>query len=409
MDIFTIVTGRISLPDPGLTAFFVYFSLLLLTFLSIAKVKEKGALLDFNETQQLKGLAVLLVVLGHLEIYVLEKPNYIPHTAPWGLAVFAVLSGYGLERSHHMRRSNLSQFTKRRINRLFIPYWIAALFFIILDYYILSKTYSLKFIIRTLLGINFDVPMNPLYGGIRWFITFILFYYCVFFLSTCFQNKITRILFLFAVPTVVCFLDPLYKVLGFVPDAQNRFYDLFCLFPHKYYNPWRNFFLLFPCGCVLGMSYESIMKACGKIPKTWWKLILLTVLSVCACIFVSEITEYLISCYKIFKTIILYKLIVSIFVNIKWIFIVLSVILMFSFLRSFSLYSRFLYLLGLLSYEIFLLHSSFVNKYDFVFHRMPPKYAFFIFLMVICCLSYGLKKGSSYVARTVSFFSHKKP
>ena len=97
-----------------------------------------------------------------------------------GLAVFLFLSGYGLTRSHMLRKLSLLQFITRRINRVMLPYWITTVLFLILNYVLLSETYSLRLIALTTVGLNFD-RATQLLDYVRWFIPLILFFYVVFF------------------------------------------------------------------------------------------------------------------------------------------------------------------------------------------------------------------------------------
>ena len=74
----------------------IFLVLALLIILSVRKKVTR--FLDVNQTNQAKGIAILLNVIGHLWVHVVSnKPALI-----WSgeaLSLFLILSGYGLSRS----------------------------------------------------------------------------------------------------------------------------------------------------------------------------------------------------------------------------------------------------------------------------------------------------------------------
>jgi hypothetical protein len=78
MDIFANhIVDRISLTNPGTTAFFIYSIILAAIFLSISKAPKKQEFLNFSQTEQLRGIAILLIILGHLKTNVLARNDYL--------------------------------------------------------------------------------------------------------------------------------------------------------------------------------------------------------------------------------------------------------------------------------------------------------------------------------------------
>ncbi len=209
----THIANRIPLADPKATVLFIYCIILAALFLSIARSPQKQEFLDLSQTQQLRGIAILLIMIGHLNSNVLVTNAYIPL---WinncGVYLFLFLSGFGLMRSQQLKNHTLAQFIKRRVNRVFMPYWITTLLFLLLDYFLLSETYPLKLITLTALGINFHLKLQLL-DYARWFITLILFFYFLFYLATRFKKLAIQLLVLTVVPIIVCYLNYFFEII----------------------------------------------------------------------------------------------------------------------------------------------------------------------------------------------------
>ena len=384
MDIFANhIVDRISLTNPGTTAFFIYSIILAAIFLSISKAPKKQEFLNFSQTEQLRGIAILLIILGHLKTNVLARNDYLSfYFGDCGVSLFLFLSGYGLMRSHQAKNATLSHFIKRRVNRVFIPYWITTLLFLLLDYYLLSETYPLKLIILTVLGLNFNLKLQLLDYG-RWFITFILFFYLLFYLATRFKQIGAQMLILIAVPIAMCYLNYFFQII--TPYNPPR--QLTHLSPALGgWNPWHLFLLLFPAGFLAGAYIEKLKRVFPAPERFQWNGLPLAVLFLSLFLFIGR-TTVTHSFYGIFYT--------SLIINLSRICLALFVIFIFAFFSSFNIQFRILSLLGFLSYELYLLHDAFMVKYDFMLFRLPVKYSFPLFLLVISILAYALRRVAS--------------
>lgn len=141
---------------------------------------------------ELKGLAILLVVLYHSGGVVAW--NNTIH-GELGVDLFVVLSGIGLAYS----RSNLGwkAFVTKRILRLFPAYWFALTLFLFGGVYILNRTYTKFDIILHYLGIQtffgdvYAVSINDAF----WFITLILLLYFLFLILRPLLVRPDRLLF----------------------------------------------------------------------------------------------------------------------------------------------------------------------------------------------------------------------
>ena len=132
--------SKLSIPDPVLNNLII---LCLLLGMSALRLKKSGSgFLDRIQTGQLKGLAIVLVVLGHLRVHVSEHPA--PTYASYAVALFLFLSGFGLTMSSLKKKLGVREFFVRRLSRVMVPYWMITLIILIADYLILGRTYSLR-------------------------------------------------------------------------------------------------------------------------------------------------------------------------------------------------------------------------------------------------------------------------
>lgn len=384
------IANRIPLSDPKLTAFCVYFLLLLIVLLSTSRTKTNQHFLDLTQTVQLRGIAILLIMIGHLGSNVLVRNSFIPAPllSTCGLYMFFFLSGYGLMRSHQAQNYNLSHFIKRRVNRVFIPYWITTALFLLLDYFVLAEQYPFKLIALTTLGINFHLKIQLL-DYARWFITLILFFYCVFFIATRFKRLTIQMLTLLGVPITVCLLNYFFE---FVTPYDPR-EGFSSIDPARGgWNPWHSFILPFPVGVLVAACTERLQKALYSPDKFQWKGLFLGLLFFGFFLLTTGVYAKG-SLFNIMYT--------ALLKNISFTLLSLSVILIFMFCSSCNLYYRIFHMFGSLSYELFLLHDAFMVKHDFILFRLPVKYSFFIFLIIICLLAYALKKSSQHISQKI--------
>lgn len=136
------------------------------------KVSGRLSVLD-----ELKGLAILLVVLYHAG-GVLVWQNHLH--GDLGVDVFVILSGVGLALSH--RSEPPAAFMRRRLVRIMPAYWIALTTYWALNSHFLQKEYTALNLILHYLGIHgwfgdsYAMSINDSF----WFITLIITLYLIF-------------------------------------------------------------------------------------------------------------------------------------------------------------------------------------------------------------------------------------
>ncbi len=155
----------------------LFFALILLTL----RKSEPTAFLSPAQSLQLRGFVSMLVVIGHLWTHVTrEHALLVSHGET--VFLFLFLSGLGLTMSFRKGHTDDGWFAKRRLVRVMVPYWIITAVLLPLDWFLLGRGYSAGELLMTLAGINTTTRLNHIDYG-RWYVTFLLIWYGLFFLS----------------------------------------------------------------------------------------------------------------------------------------------------------------------------------------------------------------------------------
>lgn len=128
-------------------------------------------ILNFEQTQYLKGIAILIIILCHTIGQAKETVIATP-LGGIGVGMFLFMSGYGLQES--FKKNKLSGFWRKKILRIFIPY---TLFISIKSIFLDNFSFS-----NYLLDIFF---IHTSY----WYIGYLIRWYIFFWLSSLFNEK----------------------------------------------------------------------------------------------------------------------------------------------------------------------------------------------------------------------------
>jgi len=318
---------KLNAQNPNLTNTIIIFVLLCIILIFISRDK-KIFILDRSQTQQLKGLAILFIILGHLWVHVTQSKVSFVFSGD-GVTLFFLLSGFGLTVSYKSKIPNFKKYVTKRITRVMIPYWIATIIIFILDYAFLKRIYSPNNIALTFLGVNINETTQYI-DYVRWFISILLLWYALFFFIFLINVRKIIIIVLFTIAALLYIFD--YYITKF------GWYQIYA----------------FPVGCLLGLYYDFIYKTYNRHIRLFTALSLFTI--VLMLIFKAYLKQEIVG------------LIPSIsfrFVNeIASILLCFSVIFIGAYLGVKRFASRFLYHTGNISYELFLLHGAFLVKYN---------------------------------------------
>lgn len=343
---------------------YIFISILIIgIILTFRKKGTEG--LSINLTQELKGFAILTIVFAHIGYYLVSDTQFLfPLTIAAGVGVnlFLFLSGYGLATSAVSKNISIWQFYRHRLPKLYVPMWLTVLFFLILDFFVLSKTYNPVSIGQSFLGL---FPRADLFLDINsplWYFTFIIFYYLLFPIVFYRKQPWLSGIFLFIVSYLVILWNPtflnqvihLYKlhviafplgvfIAGIVFKYKDNLKEI--LEKTEYLKTFKK--IMYWCFIGLLIWIISYTAYHSNIGKSYW----------------LEQTTSLITCGAI---------------------IILFLISKFE--------NRLLYLLGIYSYEIYLIHWPIMSRFDIFYRFLPAWLATLAYLGLFITISWFIQK-----------------
>lgn len=323
----------------------VLFALFLIAALFVLiRRKKENSVLPLSTTQELKGLAILAVIFVHVGYFLASDHQFLfPFSIFGGVGVdlFLLLSGFGLVSSALKREESTGDFYKRKLRGLFVPMWIVLGVLMLL---------AGRFILPAFFGIFLTADIYKDLNSPLWYFTLILFYYIFF--PLVFSKKRTwfSALVLYVIPYFIVQQDPalLSSVIGL----------------------YKVHLIAFPLGVLAGgVLFE---KKLWVLP-TWIRWVLIS----CAVALVAYLSVHSGILESPLKT--------------ELISIVMTLCIIFAFVFK-KIEFGALSILGLYSYEIYLIHWPIMYHYDFLFSWLPAGVATFAYLGVFIALGMGLKK-----------------
>ena len=315
------------------------------------------------KTQELKGLAILMVLFGHIGYFLFPGTNFLwPLSVDAGVGVnmFLILSAYGLcaswEKLSGSFLARLRSFYRKRFLGIFPELWVILCAFFLLDLVLLNRSYELFYIIRSFLGFYPSADLTKDVNSPLWYITPILFYYIVF-----------PLLYVKKFPFVSAILVALVGLfLTRLPLPVNQ--DVLKLYKLHY--------LAFPLGILLYGVLTHALRLINSMGPNKVRLVI-KILSANALIGVALYTSIESGVgqgiYREQLT---------------------SLITAFSFILAFTLINiqfRLLALIGNLSYEIYLLHWPILSRFDLLYIRFNGYIATIFYLLIFMILGWLLK------------------
>lgn len=150
--------------------------------LTLRRKREEG-IFPPSVTEKLKGLGILMVVFAHIGLFLVSDRAFLyplSIVSGVGVDIFLFLSGYGLTVSAMQKPLPILQYYRRRLSKLYAPFWLALAAILAADYAILGKTYPLSEVLHAVVGY---FPQADLWHNINsplWYFSFILFFYLIF-------------------------------------------------------------------------------------------------------------------------------------------------------------------------------------------------------------------------------------
>jgi peptidoglycan/LPS O-acetylase OafA/YrhL len=331
-------------------AYFIWFGILvasILIFLRKENVKPDSRTI----TMQIKGVAIMLVIFGHLSRTAGVNNSFINLLGAQGVVLFLIISGYGLFKAYNRKGIGIS-YWKKRISTVLIPYSVVTAIFICIDMVFLDKQYSLSYILKNIIGFNSENRFD----GTMWYIQFIAIWYIIFGLGFYFKKlKDFRLVLLFIVAAMF------YMQLDRKPFSM-------------YYYQCAVHAFWFPLGVLIGRYSDSLK----KFIEHRLRLVAGIVVSFVFVAFMYDKIGYNNNIY------IMYNFVVS--------FIFVSIIFIGA---SFHIHSRMLDFIGNISYQLYLFEGLFIYNYNII-RQDRPFISFMYYFGVIFFLSISFKRAMKY-------------
>jgi len=272
----------------------------------------------------------------------------------YGVAIFLFISGFGIT-SSYIKKGIKNRWLFKHYLRIWLPYILITVVWLIMDHFLLHLHHGKNEILLSIIPFPIDDSWQVVDFNM-WFIPFLLFQYFVFFFvfKTKLLSNMTKLCLFAGIISVVSYFHNIY-LLRSIPTPTTQ---------------WpMNYVLYFPIGIFIGMYYKQISFMISKL-KT--KSVVFMIVS----FMLIALTQ-------------------SKFLNDSafWggVFFILIVFL----LNSLGYFSRFLYWIGLISFEVYLVHGPLMYRYDFILYKGPIYLTFPIYFSVILFLAFLLRYVSS--------------
>ncbi len=335
----------------------IFIALFVLCLLfSLRRKTTEG--LSLSVTQDLKGFAILAIIFAHIGYFLVSDNNFLyplSILAGVGVNLFLFLSGYGLTISSLTKDFSLITYFRHRLSRLYIPYWLIAIVFLLLDFIILgifrdwgtTSQIILGFIPRADIFLDFNSPL--------WYFTFTIFYSLIF--PFVFSKKYPWI------SAIILYLIGLILVFSNLPIIQEVI--------HLY----RVHILAFPLGVLLaGLIFKYNLLAIQAkeiLTNTRWKYYTFVGLLLCTIYYTAIHSN--VGGYPLFE-------------ELTSLITIGALILLFIISK---IESRLFFWFGIFSYEIYLFHWPILSRFDIFYRFIPAWLATILYLILFILLGWA--------------------
>lgn len=227
---------KLQIDNPFFDVFLVFG--LIVLFFSTLRPSFNDDTLSSLQTNQLKGFAILLILFNHLCYYTEPLPSLYgiwSEAGMVGVALFLIFSGYGLSIS--MQNKGIKGFFLKRVSRILIPIVFALGLLLILKILLEGVEQNILLEIPRILFSMQSLDRKT------WFIIFILFWYCLLYLTFKFGlSNQHKLIFLFLISLALISIPETMSL-----AKVNAF--------------------SFPFGCWMGLNSSLIKDKINKVLK----------------------------------------------------------------------------------------------------------------------------------------------
>lgn len=349
----------------------VLLTVLFLTF----KKSQHTDVFPISVTQELKGLGILTVVFAHFAYMKVTNPEFLfplSIIAGVGVDLFLFMSGYGLSVGMLKRPMPVLDFYKRRLIKVFIPFWITLIIIFAADAIFLKIYYPLPYMVQSFLG---WFPTALGFGDVNspfWYITWMIMFYALFPIVFSVKRPWLSALILAVIATLIGTYNP---------------FNLGDNWLHRLHT------LAFPMGIVAAWllmetkdKENKLVKYIKEFRNSSTGIMRYLVIALMFAIVVYMSLHTTANHWPILTSILGKGFYVEQFT---------SLVIMMAFIVIFSLKkldNKFLAIYGVYSFEVYLIHWPLIGRYDIFFDYLPSWAAVTAWLVVFIILSWVLQK-----------------
>lgn len=325
----------------------IFTVVLAVVFLFFSRRRSITEWFPSSLTVELKGLAILMIVLSHIGYFLVNDHEFLwplSIMAGVGVNLFLFLSGYGLTASQLKTDLAPGQFYKRRLPKLFLPFWLMFIVLLVLDFFVLRIDYSWQFISQAAVGIFTQADVYGDFNSPLWYFTLIFGYYLVY-----------PLVFLKKWPWLSAIILYLlgYFFVYFKPEFFSGVFHL-----HKIH------LVAFPSGVLVAWAISKLPSADVLVKWSRGRLAVVYYLALAAFLALAL--------YFIANPALGTK-------QEEWASLAVVMALALVFMLK-KIEFRLFYWLGLYSYEIYLWHWPIMYRYDFLYRFVPAWLATLLYL-----------------------------
>ena len=347
--------------------------LIAVVFFTFKRAKHTD-LFPVSVTQELKGLGILTVVFAHFAYMLVTNADFLfplSIIAGVGVDLFLFMSGYGLTVGMLKKPLPIFEFYKRRVIKIFIPFWVAIILIFAANAIFLDIHYTVPYMIQSLLGWfptaeGFNDVNSPF-----WYITWMMMFYILFPLVFSTKRPWLSAIILSVIATLIGVYNPLEMGDNWLHRLHTVAFSLGIIFA------W----LLFETKDKEN-KLVKVLKHFRNESKFMPYIVISLLLAVVVYMSLHTTANH-------------WPTLTAILGKGYFVDQLTSIIIMFAFIVIFSLKrfdNRFFFIFVLYSFEVYLIHWPLMGRYDVFFDILPAWAAVVAWMVTFILVSWLLQK-----------------
>ncbi|MGE0113855.1 MAG: acyltransferase family protein [Steroidobacteraceae bacterium] len=373
---------QIAITDTVLSTWIVIAALMAVLLFTLRK-SPRTDLFSVPVTQELKGLGMLTIVFAHISYMLVTDSTFLyplSIAAGVGVDLFLLMSGYGLTIGMLKKPMPALSFYKRRLIKVFIPFWLVLLLLLVADAVVHGLTYPASYMLSSLAGWFPNASAFEDINSPFWYITWMLMFYLLFPLLFMPKRPWLTAILLAVIANVLAVFNPFNMQTNWLHHLHTNAFSLGMVLawlfiesrerPNLLVAKLKSFragqagasrfpYYLLLIGSLLLAGYMAIHNASNHWPKVADTL---TLAGFDSGFFIGQATSLL---------------------------TMAALIIFFMFKKLDCL---FLNIFGVYSYETYLLHWPLMSRYDLFYHHLPAWLATIAWLVAFMGIGWVLQK-----------------